>query len=66
MEDSALSKIPPRIELHLKRRKLIADGKEAIDAIRRPLQMLLYSMVVCLVIYALSLLGVVSYVRTLL
>ena len=66
MEDSVSSKPPPRIELHLKSRKLIADGKEAIEVVRRPLQLLLYALVCCVVLYALSLVGVVSYVKTLL
>jgi hypothetical protein len=50
MEDSVLVKPHPRLEVHLKSRKLIADGKEAIDAVRWPIRIAIVLVALCPVI----------------
>jgi hypothetical protein len=65
MGDSALRK-PPRIELHLRSRKIIADGPEAIEAVRWPIRLLIVSIAIAVLASSICLLGAVGYLRGLL
>jgi hypothetical protein len=64
MGASALSK-PPRIELHLRSRKIIADGPEAIDAVRWPLRILIVAIALGVIGWSICLLAAAGFLRSL-
>lgn len=63
MEDSVLAKPAPRIELHLRSRKIIADGPEAIDAVRWPVRMLIIAIAIGIIASSACLLAAAAYLR---
>ena len=59
-----MSKPPPsRIELHLRSRKIIADGSEAIEVIRWPVRMLIVAIAIGILVSSICLLAAVGYMR---
>jgi hypothetical protein len=62
MEDSALRK-PPKIELHLRSRKILFEGREAIEVGKWPVRFLIYSIAIGLITSSICLLAAVGYVR---
>lgn len=62
MENYALAK-PPRLELHLKSRKIIADGPEALEVIRWPVRLLIFAIAGSVITSSICLLAAAGYLR---
>jgi hypothetical protein len=58
-----MRKATPRLELHLKSRKIIADGAEAIAAVWRPVQVLIYAIAIGLLVSSICFVAAVGYLR---
>jgi hypothetical protein len=61
-----MRKSRPRLELHLKSRKIIADGPEAIDAIRWPARFVIMAVAVGILASSICLVAAAVSVRALL
>ena len=60
-----MSKSTSRIELHLRSRKIIADGPEAIEVVRWPIRMLIVAIALGLLASSICLLALAGLVRAL-
>jgi hypothetical protein len=60
-----MCKKPSRIELHLRSRKIIADGPEAIDVVRWPVRLLIVSIAIGVVASSICFVAAAVYLRAL-
>lgn len=58
-----MRKTHPRLELHLKSRKIIADGPEAIDVIRWPVRLLIVAIAIGVLASSIVFAGAVGFVK---
>jgi hypothetical protein len=58
-----MGKPPSRLELHLRSRKIVADGPEAIAAVRWPVRLLITAIALSIVASSICLLAAAGFLR---